>query len=74
MLATTTDTQIKQFLIKPHPTIKIGPEVAVVSFHQPLNCWLKLGVIPLSPVMAWEHTTTDNNREMKKKREARDGK
>lgn len=57
---------MKQLLIKLRPTIEIGSEVAVVSFHQFLNCWQKLRVVPISPVMAREHTTTGNNIEVKK--------
>lgn len=52
---------MKQSLIELIPTIEVRSEVAVVSFHQLLNCRLKLRVVPFSPVVTRVHTTTDNN-------------
>lgn len=36
---TTVEQHLLGIIIKLTPTIEIRPEVAVVSFHQLLNCW-----------------------------------
>ena len=58
-----SDKENLTFLSTKQPTIEIRPEVAIVSFHEFLNCWLKLRVIPLTPLVAREHATTDKRRE-----------
>lgn len=44
--------------LKHIPTIEIGSEVAVVSFHQLLDGRQQLGVIPVAPVVAGMHAAS----------------
>lgn len=41
------------------PTIEIGSEVAVVSFHQLLDGGQQLGVVPVAPVVAGMHAASE---------------
>lgn len=40
-------------------TVEVGSEVAVVAFHQFLDCGLKVRAIPFTPVVVVSHTSTE---------------
>lgn len=46
--------------VKRIPTIEIRSEVAVVSFHQLLDRWQKLRVVPISPVVSRIHAAAED--------------